>query len=265
MLVFSTSSQASLELRNEVSCAPLNKEMGVWFQKPNNLSAPIEKKIGPIKNQIAGWCYAFSAADMMSHASNREISGAQIAKNYYEEGFFTWLTNADSGIVKLALERNFEIPLCSERNFSSKTITNIDLIKQNHCSKPEVVFRNFEAESFKASGFNDGSDLFGELDSILLSGRIAGIHYDSSQLTHEKIIDHKRNRADHASTIVARYFDKIDCSCRYIIRNTFGKFCKSILNKKTKCVDGYYSVTETQLNFMLLEVVSLKSKIKTTR
>lgn len=72
-------------------------------------------------------------------------------------------------------------------------------------------------------------------------------------------ISYEKIQANHASTIVSRYFDRSDKSCRYIIRNTFGNTCKKTNSAKTKCLDGYYTVTETQLNSMLLEVVSLKS------
>lgn len=255
------------KLRKSSECEALNPEMSEWFQKsykqaPSDRSeAPIENRIGPIKNQKVGWCFAYAAADMLSEASGYNISGAHVAKNYYNKRRFAWFKDKkESGVVSDALELNLETPLCDEDHFSSNELSNLDLAEKRNCTQPVTSLNHFKVKSFKASGYYDGSTLFADLDEILTEGRIAGIHYDSSQLYKDrKFTGYEKVNADHASTIVARYFDREDRACRYIIRNTFGKTCKKINTTKTKCVDGYYSVKEEQLNSMLLEVVSLKS------
>jgi hypothetical protein len=259
-------SKADFKLRNADNCEDLNPEMSQWFKTSEKMPiaqispAPIEQTLGPIKHQKVGWCFAFAAADMLSQVSGYNISGAHIAKNYYAKSIKAWIWGGEeSGTIKDALEINLKTPLCDEHGYSSKNITNIESAKKYSCRRFVTELYDYEVKSVKGSGYYDGFILFDLLDETLLEGQIAGIHYDSSQLTNERKLSTVPVRADHASTVVARYFDKKDSSCRYVIRNTYGNNCKPSNNKSIKCVNGYYSVPEVQMTRMLITVVALKS------
>jgi hypothetical protein len=253
--------------RPEIDCGELNPEMSEWFQeslnqpKKNLTEAPIERLIGPVKKQKVGWCFAFSAADMISQLSGINISGAHVAKNYYTKSKMAWLLGSEEGgPIEHALEFSLNTPLCDEYGFSSKEITNLAIAKTRNCTRPATVMRNYKIDVEKAAGHFDGFTLFKAVDDILQDGRIAGISYEHSQLYRDKKDYSVKVIPDHASTIVARYFDKKQSTCRYIIRNTTGSDCTKIETNKTQCVGGYYSVTENKLNSLLVEVVSIKGK-----
>jgi hypothetical protein len=251
--------------RDQRECGEINPEMAHWFQARPNSEAPINLILGPLKNQKVGWCFAYTAADMFSVASHFQISGAHVAKNYYAKNFIAKMRSLAAGRYEGgktidALKENLDTPLCDEKSFSSNTYTSYATAKKKSCTSPVTELNNFQGYEYKATGWSDGHTLFPRLDSILSDGRIAGIEYDRDQLINDKTNDYKQTISRHASSIVSRYFDKAESSCRYIIRDSFGKTCQKINSKKTKCFEGYYSVTESQLNKMLVTVISLKSK-----
>ena len=58
--------------------------------------------------------------------------------------------------------------------------------------------------------------------------------------------------ANHASTIVGRYFDEDTQNCTYIIRNSWGTNYNYALKGKQK--DGYHTITEKDLSQSLSEL-----------
>jgi hypothetical protein len=266
--------------RSLEECTSINSEMGEWFDdKTKDLyeykivngrfqsiitkapSAPIEKKLGPIRDQgQIGWCFAFAAADMMSGETNTYISAALVAKNYFTKSKIAWIWGGkEGGFIGSAIDLSLNKPMCEEKTFPSKG-QNVDSVKNVECQEPIITMENFKTKAFTANGNPGGNSLFPEIDRILANGEIAGIHYNANK-TFLGAKDGITNAwANHASTIVARYFNKNDNKCRYIIRNTWGSTCMSSVTLGTECKAGYYSVTEENLHHSLTQVIELKQK-----
>lgn len=266
--IFTLQNALAFTPRSQKSCEDLNHEMTDWFQdalvnKKRHESAPVERTLGAIRDQKVGWCFAYAAADLLSEAAGQQVSAAHLAKVFYKKNVVSIIrnlltSNKESGDTEDALKYGLETALCDERDFSSIVYDSYEKVKARSCQRPTIQLQNHEVRPYTATGFYDGYTLFSKVDRILRDGRIAGIEYDNVQLTIDKLDESTQTKANHASTIVGRYFDRNDGACRYIIRNSLGKTCKKGSSKRTKCVDGYYAVTEWQLNNMLTKVISLE-------
>lgn len=87
-------------------------------------------KLPPIRNQDSvGWCYAYTAADLLSFHSGKSLSATSLAVNYnhslYGLGLFSWLradkpeSQRNGGDSVLALKLGLKNGVCLEENFPS--------------------------------------------------------------------------------------------------------------------------------------------------
>ncbi|MDO9182141.1 MAG: hypothetical protein Q7U04_07020 [Bacteriovorax sp.] len=250
------------EARDAQSCSDQNTDMAYWFQ--NNLSstvAPIELRLGPIRDQErVGWCFAHTAADLMSEEAGVYLSAAQIAKNYFLKSKIAWLWGGkESGTIDDAIDLSLKSPLCDEVSFPSIGLTP-ESAKNISCLNPVVVMSNYKTSRATAKGSRAGASLFPLLDKTLQNGKIVGIEYNANKLIYREQSNIRNAWPDHTSSIVSRYFDFTQNKCRYIIRNTWGKDCSKKISSKVICKQGYYSVSEEDLNDSLNTVVILNEK-----
>lgn len=128
------------------------------------------------------------------------------------------------------------------------------------CLNPKVDISNY-GRAIKRMGTHKGRghSLFSQLDSFLNEGHIVGIAYNSDGIKAEK---HRtsgffsRYSANHASTIVGRFFDEAVQECTYIIRNTWGT--RIVYGLKGPQKDGYHTITESDLSQSLSEITVFK-------
>lgn len=94
---------------NEKSCSPMD----------------VSKDLGPVRNQdTVGWCYAFTAADLLSYKMKQRISATDIAMNY-SDGWIKDLskkyfskneTDFSGGEIYTAIGKAQERGVCLEKN-----------------------------------------------------------------------------------------------------------------------------------------------------
>jgi len=93
------------------------------------LTRDMSDKFGPVRDQgNLGWCFAFSAADLLSHRFGKRISAADVASTYYDGGADDFLTNffgqrpsANSGgFAAEAMQKAIKRGLCLEDRFRSE-------------------------------------------------------------------------------------------------------------------------------------------------
>lgn len=96
----------------------------------NNLKQPLVNSFGrlqPRHQDSVGWCYAYAAADMLSHELGKEISAIDLANAYsattLHGGIMRLLGRDESdiqaGFAPTALRRGLERGLCLEENVPS--------------------------------------------------------------------------------------------------------------------------------------------------
>ena len=252
------------QARDESNCSDLNIEMSEWYKKRQSgvrVEAPLNEKIGRVRNQGSiGWCFAYAAADMLSHGSGYNISAAQIAKNYLNKSKVAWIWGgAEGGLIDDAIDLSLKIPLCDEGGFSSIGL-NIESANKKICENPVAVFSEYKTKKQVSTGLNAGGSTFQFLDNILAKGKIAGIHYNANKFFKGEKSNIRNSWANHASTIVARFYNRTTSTCNYLIRNSWGSSCTMLNNPKVTCFDGYYAAPEEVLNDSLNEVIELKKR-----
>jgi hypothetical protein len=254
--------QYKFEARKSSDCGDLNPEMANWFRSQNSDSvSPLDKKIGITRNQgDVGWCFANAAADMMTYEVGIKISAAQVAKNYYKKSKLAWLWGGkDGGVISDAIDLSLNTPLCDENSFPTEGHT-LKSVKGTECINPIVQMKGYKTSLIVSNGNSTGGELFSVMDNALINNKIIGVHYNANKLFKNEKNGLMNSFANHASTIVARYYDNENSSCRYIIRNTWGDICSSMMNNDIICKRGYYSVNEEDLSRSLLNIVLLYKK-----
>ena len=93
----------------------------------------IDNRRKPLKNTVRdqdgiGWCYAYTAADLLSHKYGKIVSAFDVANNYNNEEQRSWLaqdvfgvreSEMEGGRIKSAIKHSVERGVCLERNVRS--------------------------------------------------------------------------------------------------------------------------------------------------
>lgn len=317
MLAARLKGQARTKARAQ-SCQPVDRRTEILGQ--------------PLTQGEISWCYAFAAADLLSHRTGRKVSALSIANSYNQS--FT-LANAwgrlrgqpesarINGEVAAAARLALGQGLCLESELASSP-ENQDLISSLHAV--ERLKRDLDAQAFSAHGPFTASwseslcrrhstrieeeirPLFRSLNSrqiteILLKasadepihqlvegacrnrfrpkptpelerlkgksdrptwlsealdqsldrGDIAAIEYSLNTLKSRG----KPGPIPHASTIVARRFNKTTGECQYLVRNTQGTYCA--FDPELECKDGQTWVPEELLHEATTSVTVFRS------
>lgn len=250
-LVFAANTAFSLQEKNQSNCTPLNAEMGKWFiensspspnYQPVLSAAPIEKVLGAPRHQgNTGWCFAYTAAEMVSYKTGERASAASIARShYFNGGIFTRMSNSRyGGHVNAALERSKKEGICSEASVSSQNYSP-DNIKAAVCSNPSKAIQRYQVVGQSAYPRN-GETLLPLIDRTLRDGGLAGISFQLGDYMLSK------KSYYHAAVIVARVFNPKSARCEYIVRNSWGtENCMHL--GRLSCIGGYFSLSERDID-----------------
>lgn len=216
----------------------------------------LRSTLGPVRDQIAGDCYAQTAADVASQAifqshngvlkKNDRLSSTQMAylyKKMMNENFTSDGGHVREALLALLANGNF----CTEENMSQgaylavKKIGNASVLDKNDAPMKSSVeneaIKKFVANScqqklntsYKVASADE--DFVDTINKALNQGRIAGVGYDTKFLVSGK-------GGPHASPIVGRRM--VDGKCQYLLRNSWGLSCDSYNETyRKKCSAGY--------------------------
>ncbi len=119
------------------------EKKGVKAQKKNqkkceNTSAVIREKMGPVRHQDSlGWCYAYSAADLVSYKLGQRLSAMDFAMNYTknakktDDRYFGKSPEAiEGGYTVDSIFQTQKVGACLESDLPSEDNANQDLKKQ---------------------------------------------------------------------------------------------------------------------------------------
>lgn len=247
-------------------CETLNKEMAQWFLTENvnrdgivTSEPPIEKRMGPIRNQRSTlWCWGFATADFVSYHLRQQVSVAQIVAITQKGGFFSRRdsnSRVTGNYMTSALEAIKGKGLCTERQIPFYTHMTGDLKTALTCKSPSLSTSGLRFK--KVVNFPPvKNDLLRVIDSALAKGQIVGIEYNMAPLvsTYNPQFGLVSNAMlPHASNVVSRFFNPKSNQCEYLVRNSWGESC---LNYKGACAAGYHSVSKNLLDKIVYHTIT---------
>lgn len=293
-------------------------------EKNQRICTRIDNRKDPLKRKMRmqgedGWCFAFTAADLLSHKYGKLVSAFDVANTFYERsGWGTWqksiLGKKESdlsfglaeGAMLLALQRGFcleEIIKSSKGEFDKMSAIINELKKLEEYKRDFDDFHNKNEDKWQSFALcaplkNEGwREIFPELndkqiykvlfmasqESILNSmvnegckskrikmndisvkmtrfnpftwsyletideqlnkKNIVGISYNSSILFDP----YAEAKGSHASSIVARKFNKKTNSCEYLVRNSYGEDCERY-HHEYECEKGNVWIPKYQID-----------------
>ena len=248
----------AIQLRSEYECSDIQVENVVdWFKGYHEVNS-LDLRIGEPQNQLdVGWCFSYTVRDLIHFETDIEPELGIITKDYYT-GFVGnitgFLSKNEGGYIYNNLKRTRKNGICEKGNINkSATPKNVKEVK---CTSKRVSIKKY-GKSKKLTSKSKGRShhLFSELDRYLKQGQMVGISYNANGLYHDKYRDDNwfsKYSANHASSIVGRYFDRLSNSCRYIIRNSWGTHHNYALKGPQR--DGYHTITEEDLSESLADI-----------
>jgi hypothetical protein len=277
---------------------------------PIDLRGP---RLGPPRDQDSiGWCYAFSAADLLSYRLGERVSAADLAVQYNQQdfrsrslSFMRSLTGSTlppeggwpSSAIQAAIRRG---GACRERDFRSddngynNLMDTMRILQRVHSGDPERcltaargTFPRIPTESISEVLNTSSSNLVNELAERACRPRLnlEGIQVGNmnfplsrSESMIEKIdqilgqnqpieasyttgcieaADCDGRGGLHSSLVVGRRFNASTGACEYLIRNSWGRSCRS-QGRGMDCEQGNVWVPKHQLHRGLYGVTYLE-------
>lgn len=102
--------------------------------------------------------------------------------------------------------------------------------------------------------------LLGNVDALLRKGLPVSIGYPATLL--DSGLNFVGKKADHASTIIGRKFNKTTGQCEYLIRNSWGSKDVCQRTATIRCENGNFWVPRTALKNNLFEIMWIEKKKK---
>lgn len=232
--------------RNQANCQNSDPEFTAWFMNETNQVPRIHQILGPVRNQgYTAQCYALAAADLITASTKVRVSGAQVAHLYYKKSFTGTIQklfgNNQGGFIASAIGAVEGQNVCVEET----PATLVEDPNPQHsgvfCNNNSVQMKSFAVRGMPASGLHAGHQLFPLMDQLLNKKTIVGISYRAQDIFAGFQISGFNSFANHASTVVARQWNKHTRTCDYVIRNSWGEGCTQSLGL---CNRGYYSIAE---------------------
>jgi hypothetical protein len=203
--------------------------------------------LGPQRNQgDAGWCYAYTAADLLSFKIKQTVSAAAVvfSSSAIHFGRKT-VKNTEGGETKGAMQRALREGLCLEKNFSSNGDDVIALFNANPTGFKSMLNAQCGERIHPDSIRIRQKRLKGDLQVLneqLTANNIVAADIDSAAfLTTEK----KFWFPDHADLIVGRRWNQAKDRCEYMIRNSWGQNCAGGMPGIVECDRGNFWIPDT--------------------
>jgi len=247
-----------IQLRNSYDCSDLQVENTVDWLKGYDQSNRLNERIGIPKNQgSVGWCFSYAARDLIHSQTDIEPELGIIAKDYYTGfvGSITgFLSSNEGGYTYNNLKRVRKNGICEKGFISSEaTPENVEDIS---CTRKRVSIKKYgKPKKYTSTHKGRAHPLFKTLDNYLANNKMVGISYNANGLyKNEYRADNffTKNSANHASSIVGRYFDNQEGVCRYVIRNSWGTHFNYALSGPQR--EGYHTITEKELSQSLSDL-----------
>ncbi len=225
----------------------------------------INEKIGEPRSQgDVGWCYAYAARDLIHYHKGIAPDLGYIVKGYYSTligGLFNFFSSnkGEGGFTSTTLKASMKNGICPEYS-SSHESPNPDNYRDVTCLDPKIRYSKSDKLIIRRSTHGGrGHPLFYNLDQALNKGKMVGVSYNANGLYYE---EYRRSNfftktlANHASTIVGRFFHEATQTCRYIIRNSWGTRYNSAIMTPQR--EGYHTISEEDLSASISEIVYFK-------
>lgn len=252
--------------RSKTKCSDLQVENVVDWARGKDSENKLNTKIGEVRDQgDVGWCYAYAARDLIHQQKGIAPDLGYIVKNYYSTftgsffNFFKFKDKGEGGFVSTTVKASMKNGICPEYGTTNDYPTP-ENYKEVMCVEKKIKYSTKDQLVVRlASNIGRGHSLFREMDQSLARGKMVGISYNANGLFYE---DYRKENfftksiANHASSIVGRFFNESTGTCDYIIRNSWGQDYKFFLKGFQK--EGYHTITEEDLSQSLTEIVFFK-------
>ena len=213
----------------------------------------------PYDNAGFGWCYAYSAADLLSFKLKQKFSVPAIALSgsilHFGE---KTIEDTSGGFVELAVIGAINQGLCRERDFPSSGLRLATLYKQdpdNFTRKVEDACTHRIHPKAIELKVIFGNKRIQRANRIISEGNILAVNIRS------QIFDQKDTSlpllANHVSTVIGRRWNPKQSTCEFKMRNPDGKYCDTYGRKDLKCKNGHvwlneHDFTRSTLSFSYL-------------
>lgn len=251
-----------IQLRDAYECSDLQVENTVDWLKGHEEVNKLDQLIGPPRHQgSVGWCFSYTARDLLHYQTQIAPEIGMIAKDYYTGfvGSITgFLSSNEGGYTYNNLKRTYKNGICEE-GFLNKYATP-ENVEQVECVRPKISIKRFGSPKKHLNPHKGRAHaLFSKLDQYLAQNQMVAIAYNANGLYKDQYRDDNfftKYQANHASSIVGRYFDHQAKKCRYVIRNSWGTRHNYALSGPQR--EGYHTITEEDLSISMAEIAVFK-------
>lgn len=252
-------------------------------KKSKDSCTPIDNRKYPLKNNIRdqdgiGWCYAYTAADLLSHKTGKLISAVDIANSFNNDNpLYNFLTDnilaekeseQEGGHVNEAIKSALDKGLCLEKDIRSsdfgfqnykeflEALQDIEKLKEDYDDSTDVLMEQYTygmvGYSYNSKAISDKKrklerEFLG--DCSRLNGEWRNIFRDLSSSDIVKIL-RKSNPTDVFNQMV-------NASCEKRLENL--KF--KIHNSNSWNVDKHVNIINEQLDKGNIVAISYKSTL----
>ena len=281
--------------------------------KLNTVNMPKKRNQGPLN-----WCFAFSAADLLSYHEQTPLSPYDIALQNHnndeirqmaidakikdltqaggwpahaivnallsdkgvcleEEVFASYEEHELSTLIKDLADpkKDFITILCEQTLGSQQPLVSlppkiIDILNKLSGDKKVAALMDLTCKRHKFQNqystyslTNDNipsEKLMGNVDALLRKGLPVSIGYPAELL--DSGLNFVGKKADHASTVIGRKFNKKTGECEYLIRNSWGSKDVCQRTATIRCEEGNFWVPRTALKNNLFEIMWIEKKRK---
>lgn len=242
-----------LNPRTEAQCTTSSEPLKAWMVDYVGTN-PINDVLGRPRRQADGpFCFAITAADLLSWEIKWQVSTNHAMQFFYYTNvgkFLGFFKPKHGGLIDTTLRAAAGKRMCLEQDLPYND--DYDTAMASSCEEPKAYIDENLSVRTVSTRMQNGRKLFPVIDEQLDRGNLVGIHYRvEAMLTNS---DEGVTWANHASSVVGRYWSERTGTCSYVIRNSWGSSCRGPLF----CRDGYYEVPESRMDEAAQEAIYIE-------